>query len=143
MVIEMGRIMKNALVQQLRDSGKVSTGKLINSLQYNVVMGVDGPILELEGNSYYATIEKGRKPGKYVPISPLKEWIKAKGIETNEGKITARAYAISNAIKRKGIKASPLTDNTFKQALPLIDRIIDEAMGRKLDMMINDILNKI
>jgi len=130
---ELGRVMKNALVDQLRASGKVSTGKLINSLQINVVPGIDGPVIELAGNSYYAVIEDGRKPGKYAPISPLKQWIKAKGIESDEGKITARAYAISNSIKRKGIKATPLTDNTFNQSLPLFDRIIDDVMGRELD----------
>lgn len=130
---EMGRVMKNALVDQLRQNGKVSTGKLINSLQINVVNGINGPVVELAGNSYYAVIEDGRKPGKFAPISPLKEWIKARGIETDDAKITSRAFAISNSIKRKGIKATPLTENTFNQALPLFDRIIDDVMGRELD----------
>lgn len=140
---DMGRVMKNALIDQLKTSGKVSTGKLINSLQLNVVNGVEGPMIELAGNSYYAVIENGRKPGKYTPISPLKEWIRSKGIETDDAKITARAFAISNSIKRKGIKATPLTDKTFNQSLPLFDRIIDDVMGRELNNYINELYAKI
>lgn len=125
--------MRSALIESIKANKKVSTGSLVNSIKINVNNDPNNPSISVDGNSYYAVIEEGRKPGKYTPISPLKEWIRAKGIETDEAKITSRAFAISNSIKKKGIKASPLTENTFKQTLPLFDRIINQVMDKDLD----------
>jgi hypothetical protein len=135
--------MRSALIQSIKADKKVSTGSLINSIKIDIDANANTPSVSIDGNAYYAVIEEGRKPGKYVPISPLKEWIKAKGIETDDAKITARAFAISNAIKKKGIKANPITEKTFKQALPLFDRIINQVMDKDLDKYLEQEFSKI
>lgn len=140
---KIGAQMRSALIEGIRANKKVATGDLINSIKISVDNNGKTPSISIDGNSYFEVIETGRKPGKYVPISPLKEWIKAKGIETDPARITSRAFAISNAIKKKGVKANPIVENVYRQVLPLFDRIIDQVLDKDLEQYLQKELNKI
>jgi hypothetical protein len=102
-----------------------------------------GAVISLNGNDYITYVDEGRKPGRYAPTSALKQWIKAKGIATDEAKVSSIAFAINNKIKRQGIKARPILNAVFDQKLPLYDKIIDDVLNKDLDIYLQQQLNQL
>lgn len=138
----LGEELKKNLVQELRRNKVIASGDLLKSIQFEVKQTPNGAVVSLDGNEYITYVDKGRKPGKYAPISALKQWIKAKGIAVDEAKVSSLAFAINNKIKRQGIKARPVLERAFNQNLPLYDKIIDDALNKDLDKYLNETLNK-
>ena len=138
-----GEELKKNLIQELRRTKAIASGDLINSLNIDIEKTPDGAIISLGGNEYITFIEKGRKPGKYAPIKALEKWVMAKGLATDEKKVTALAFAINNKIKKKGIKARPVLENAYSDGLPMYNKIIDEVLNKDLDKFLQDKLNNI
>ena len=134
----LGEELKKNLIEELRKKKAIATGGLIQSLKIDVTPTLTGAVVTLNGNDYVTYIDKGRKAGKYAKISPLKQWVKAKGIATDDAKVTAIAFAINNKIKREGIRPRPILEQVFSQHLPMYNRIIDEALNKDLDKFLNE-----
>lgn len=141
--IALGDQLKNNLVQELRRTKAVASGGLINSLKIDVEKTDDGAIISLAGNDYITFIEKGRKRGKYAPLKPLEKWVRAKGLATEQKKVTSIAFAINNKIKREGIKPRPILENTFNNNLPMYDKIVSDALDKDLNKYLEQKLNNI
>jgi hypothetical protein len=69
---------------------------------------------------YWQNVNDGRKPGKYVPIKPLMDWIRHKGFNKNKktGKfqkfnIKGMAFAVSKNIQKFGISPTNFYDDAF------------------------------
>lgn len=139
----LGDELKKNLIQELRRTKAIASGDLLKSINFTVQFTPKGAVINLNGNDYITYIDEGRKPGKYAKISPLKQWVKAKGIATDDAKVTAIAFAINNKIKREGIKARPILEKTFDQNLPLYDKIIDEVLNKDLDKYLQQKLNEL
>ena len=139
----LGDELKKNLIQELRRTKAIASGDLINSLKITIEKTDDGGVISLNGNDYIIYIDKGRKPGKYAPLSPLKQWIRNKGIATDEKKVTALAFAINTKIKKQGIKPRPILDRSFDQNLPLYDKIVGDILNKDLDKFLNDKLNEL
>lgn len=71
-VKEMGDIIKS--------KGAVASGKLLNSLQYDVQFnnGVWQLLIEYVDYGYF--VDKGRNPGRFPPMQSIKKWMSLKGI---------------------------------------------------------------
>jgi hypothetical protein len=139
-----GDELKKNLIQELRRTKAIASGELLKSIQFDVKQTSDGgAIITLNGNDYITYVDKGRKPGKYAPTSALKEWIKTKGIATDDGKVTAIAYAINNKIKRQGIKPRPVLERAYSNGLPMYNKIIDDNLNEDLDNYLNETLNNL
>lgn len=141
--IALGDQLKNNLVQELRRTKAVASGGLINSLKIDVEKTDDGAIISLAGNDYITFIEKGRKRGKYAPLKPLEKWVRAKGIATDQKRVTSIAFAINNKIKREGIKPRPILENTFNNNLPMYDKIVSDALDKDLNKYLEQKLNEL
>jgi len=98
---------------------KIKTGALYKSIDVNFNPQKNEIIVSML--DYWADVNYGRKPGKYVPIKPLMAWIRAKGF--NKSKETGRfqkfnikgmAFAVSKNIERFGIAATYFYDDAFK-----------------------------
>lgn len=114
--------------QKLQAGNKVASGNLINSLSYRYRQAGNNYTLEITGAPYLINVDRGRRPGKYVPIQPLINWIKVRRIpikiipnvqgntqarktaqkNAREKAIRGMAFAISTKIKQRGIKAFPI-----------------------------------
>ena len=139
-----GSELKKNLILEMRRTGSIATGSLLNSLQMEVTKCADGnAVVSIAANDYITNIEEGRKPGKYAPISPLKEWIKAKGIATDDKKVTSIAFAINNKIKKEGIKPRPILEKAYTSGLPMYDTIITDVLNNDLDKYLNEALNNL
>ena len=72
---------------------------------------------------YAKYVDSGRRAGK-VPIKPILEWIKRNNIRAEGASQVGLAYAIANSISKKGIKARPFLDETYKLISKEVDSII-------------------
>jgi hypothetical protein len=140
---DLGDELKKSLIQELRRTKAIASGDLLKSVNFTIEMTPVGAVISLNGNDYITYVDEGRKPGKYAPTSALKQWIKAKGIATDEAKVSAIAFAINNKIKRQGIKARPILNAAFEQKLPLYDKIIDDVLNKDLDIYLQQQLNEL
>ena len=107
------------------DGDKVASGKLLESISYNIVVGTDGePIIQLNYQDYLKYVNRGRKKeAKKVPISPLLEWISIRGIrprdrrgrfvENNLQNRTKLAFAIQTNIYKYGIRKTNIFDESY------------------------------
>lgn len=139
----LGDELKKNLIQELRRTKAIASGDLLKSIQFDVKATDDGAVVTLNGNNYITYVDKGRKPGKYAPTSALRQWIKAKGIATENAKVTAVAFAINNKIKREGIKPRPVLERAYSNGLPMYDKIIDDNLNEDLDAYLNKALNNL
>jgi len=121
-------------------SDKVASGSLYDSIE--AIPSKDGIFIFM--NSYGKFVNKGRQAGKYVPIKPLEEWVKARGLSWKDknGKAMSTktmAIIISKNIKNVGIPALPFG---------WMDYAIEELYKNKdlenllVDMTVDDLINK-
>jgi len=97
---------------------KTKTGNLYNSIKVKFDVASDTIVVSML--DYWQNVNDGRKPGKYVPIKPLMEWIRHKGFNKNKktGKfekfnIKGMAFAVSKNIQKFGIAPTNFYDDAF------------------------------
>ena len=73
-------------------------------LQRSVRFTVDERSLKVFAEDYIYYLEHGRKPGKFPPIAPIKQWIEEKNL-TFDIPIASLAFLIARKIARKGTTA--------------------------------------
>jgi hypothetical protein len=96
---------------------KKKTGNLYNSI--NVSFDSDANRMRVQMLDYWKNVNDGRQPGTYVPLEPLKKWIRIKGLNRDpKGRfkkfnIKGVAAAISKSIKENGIQPTNFYDDSF------------------------------
>lgn len=135
---------------------KVASGKLLNSLSSKLVPGQGGQpgYLEITYADYFEYVNQGRRPGvSKVPIQPLLDWIKIKGIKPRQiknpnrsqrGRFAKRgknwelrlAFAIQKNILKYGIRPANIYDKTleslddiFTNPPPELEQAYNELYG--------------
>jgi hypothetical protein len=113
---------------------KTKTGSLYNSIDVQFNKGDNEIVVTML--DYWQYVNDGRKPGKYVPIKPLMQWIRAKGFNKNKqtGKfqkfnIKGTAFAISKNIQKFGIAPTYFYDNAFNIFEKEFENEAYEALG--------------
>jgi hypothetical protein len=94
-----GKQVTNEMKNRLIGYDKVASGNLLKSIGYQLEETSPG-ILELTFfmADYGVYVDKGRKPGKMPPLSPIKKWLRIKGLPEKA------AFPIAKNIGRFGIK---------------------------------------
>ncbi len=96
-----GQFIINELAKELIKQDHRATGKLISSLNYDTIQRSSSATLLINMEDYGKFVNTGRKRGAAkVPIDALVEWIKQKGIETNNKKVLGMAFAIQKTIQK-------------------------------------------
>ncbi len=96
---------------------KTKTGNLYNSIQVSFDPAQNR--MKVNMLNYWKYVNDGRQPGKYVPLQPLMEWMKRKGMNRDtrgrfkKFNIKGVAFAISKSIKKFGIQPTNFYDNSF------------------------------
>jgi len=116
-----------------------NSGKLRNSIKYNVNVSKSGKsfAFDISMEDYGENVDKGRKPGKGIPVNELLKWIKSKPIrvrdlKTNsfvkqtESRINSLAFLINRKIKEKGIAATNFLSDPFSKEFKDLP---DDVMG--------------
>ena len=96
--------LRTEMINELLAQGHSNTGKLIDSIDKEIIHSTD--FIQLNGTFifYGKFVDTGRRAGaRKVPIAALEEWIKQKGFESEAKKIKGMAFAIQKTIFDKGI----------------------------------------
>lgn len=112
---------------------KVATGNLRDSIEAVWDNSSNSVIIEML--YYWKFVNDGREPGKYVPIKPLEEWAKKRGIENPR----SAAFGISTNIKKFGIEPTYFYDKAFIE----FDKNYGPDLERDLLQKVEDFFNKI
>ena len=123
----LGKDVVEELQKQLKAKNKVATSNLVNSLSYKTVQLLQDFVINFSYEDYGKWVELGRKPGKYAPISKIKEWCKIKGIDES------LAYPINYKIYKFGIKPTPFVQDVLKSNL------INESINKMEEILSKDI----
>jgi hypothetical protein len=97
------------------------TGKLVQSVNYEVKVDGDSYIVGLNLEEYWKYVEKGRGAGKFPPLSKIQEWIKAKPVIPRplaSGKLPTEkqlAYLIGRKIAKEGTQGQHIMDKTIEE----------------------------
>lgn len=107
---------------------KVASGKLKNSIGYEVITGPNGsPTLEISYIDYFENVNLGRRPKKKkVPIKALLDWIKIRGIAAQNANgipipPLSLAFAIQTNIYKFGIRKANIYDKGLDELFNFID----------------------
>lgn len=103
----LGRLSVKLLKEELIFQQHVATGQLLDSINYRLESITGGLRMGVYAIPYSIFVDSGRKAGvTRVPIAPLIEWIKVKGIATDDKEAKSIAFAIQEKIFREGIPTS-------------------------------------
>lgn len=140
MVNQVGKDLVIELTNELLKADKKASGKLINSLKYEVIEVLGNLMIRLKAETYLTFVDQGRKPGKMPPISPIMKWIDIRGIKPRSGQSkSGLAFAIAKSIGRKGIKPTYV----IKKAKDNIMAAKKEILAKAAQKDVMDALNKI
>lgn len=98
---------------------KVASSNLVRSIKST--FNIPTMELDLSMEDYAQWVDEGRRPGKGVPIDPLMQWIREKGLKGRDKKtgkyITneSLAFLISMGIKHYGIQPTNFLKTSAKQ----------------------------
>ena len=132
------------LGRQLIQADKVASGKLLKSLNYQVIEVLENVLIKINAEDYLSVVDKGRRPGKMPPISPIKKWmeirkIKGRGKDGRFIKQDQAAFLIARAIGKNGIKPT----NVIKKSIDTILKTKKELLSKAAAKDVQNLLNKI
>lgn len=81
---------------------------------------------------YSEYVDKGRRPGKMPPVDDILEWMRDNRISVSGIPNRSLAFAISNSIANKGIKARPFVEEFTDQIVLLMERQLSESINKSL-----------
>jgi hypothetical protein len=119
------------------------TGSLYKSI--NVSFNSENNEIIVKMLDYWRFVNDGREPGKYVPLKPLMEWIRAKGWNRDpKGRfkkfnIKGAAFGVSTNIKKFGIEPTYFYDKAFQK---FEEKFADDAV-RALGIDITNFFQKV
>jgi hypothetical protein len=128
---------------------KVATGKLLNSITYDVEIDTNGDAtLVLSYIDYFNNVLFGRRAQKKkVPVSAILDWIKVRGLQgrNTKGQFIPRlsfAFAIQTNIYKFGIRPANIYDGGLDGLLNFVDNppaALREEWGDVFDMIAEDV----
>ena len=133
------------LINQLLIADKAASGKLIKSLDYEVIELLDNLMIRLHSEPYLINVDKGRRAGaKPPPSSAILPWIKLRSIRGRDSKgrfITDKSlsFIIARSIGIKGIRPT----NVIQKAKENIIKKKTEILAKAATKDVMDALNKI
>lgn len=98
-----------------------ASGKLVQSVNYEVKVDGDSYIVGLNLEDYWYYVEKGRKAGKFPPVGNIMKWIKMKPVlprPLKNGKLPTEkqlAFLIGRKIANEGTEGKHIMDRTVEE----------------------------
>jgi hypothetical protein len=134
---EYGADYVKVITKLLLSAGKRSSGKLIKSLSSKIQDDANKVQLIIEAENYFDVVDKGRKPGKFPPISAISKWASINGISQES------VFPIAKKIFKYGIKPTNIIDKSivnFERVL--IPKLEDDVAINTEDMVFDKIKNE-
>tara|TARA_R100001530_G_C4305191_1_gene151532 strand:+ start:297 stop:848 length:552 start_codon:yes stop_codon:yes gene_type:complete len=144
-----GKLQSYKVVKRKRKSD--NTGALRESLSYKVLRKGDLFILEISALDYAIYVDQGRKPGKGIPVTILKRWIKSKPVrlqkdgggfvKQTDKAINSLSFLINRKIKTFGIEPTNFMSNSVDKFQPKLAEELTPAYAAFIADKIRDKFN--
>jgi len=105
----LGAFLVDKLRKELLEQGHRSTGKLMDTMRYEINNKGDTFEILIYAQGYAKAINNGTPPGNWVNLQDLADWVERKGIASGEKDIKRAAFFIRKKIFEKGTP----TPNSF------------------------------
>jgi hypothetical protein len=125
------------IIAKLRNSNKVASGKLLNSLKEEVVENINLLELKIKGESYFQNVVDGRKPGAYPPLGPLYQWARIKGIPKEA------VFPIARSIYKFGIEPDPAFARLNEELVSGLKTGVEKSMSEDIKQELRSIKTNI
>ena len=93
--------------------------------------------VHLIAEDYLRYVDKGRRPGKFPPVTAIRDWVRTKGLPERA------VYPIGRAIAIKGIEAlnivNPTIDKVEATFLPEYEKELERIVGV---VLVNDVFSE-
>ena len=123
-------------------AGQQVTGKTIESLEIRNTTERSG---QLWGASYIGVLDKGRKPGAFPPLYPIRQWVIARGIDRAWGmSSTSAAFIIARRIAEFGTNLFQRGGRTdiLQDPFERFEKRLMEAVGAESVRILNQTFEK-
>lgn len=147
---EYGEALRNEYQDNLIRDNKIASGKLLNSIEYEVQFDERSIWLQFRMEDYYKWVENGRAPGRFPPPDKILEWIRIKPVvpDNRTGKLPTEqqlTFLISRKIAEQGIEPGnqlhSAIDNTWTQWEERIDEAIAQDVSEAIDIIFSSFFN--
>lgn len=119
-----GKALIDEIKTRLVQEGKISSGRLLNSLSYNTIQSIEGWTIEILAEKYLEFVERGRKPGKMPPIVDIQKWVVQKPVKFIGKTDSQTAFIIAKSIGRRGIVPTNIIQKSINKVISNIENII-------------------
>lgn len=119
-----GKALIDEIKMRLIQEGKISSGRLLNSLSYNTIQSIEGWTIEILAEKYLEFVDKGRKPGKMPPIGDIQKWVIQKPVKFIGKTDSQTAFIIAKSIGKKGIVPTNIIQKSIDKVISNIEKII-------------------
>lgn len=119
-----GKALVDEIKMRLIQEGKVSSGRLLNSLSYNTIQSIEGWTIEILAEKYLEFVDRGRKPGKMPPIGDIQKWVIQKPVKFVGKTDSQTAFIIAKSIGKKGIVPTNIIQKSIDKVINNIENII-------------------
>ena len=140
------------LTNSLTEKNLISSGQLGESIKLNVQPKVKlfGQIyrMQIRMAEYGENVDKGRAPGKGLPVGVLEEWLKypntlqkvtGQDKQLSDYERKSLAFVINRSIKRKGIKPKNWIQPAFDKVTPKIAGVVEAALAEDIELTFQEI----
>lgn len=119
-----GKALIDEIKMRLIQEGKISSGRLLNSLSYNTIQSIEGWTIEILAEKYLEFVDRGRKPGKMPPIGDIQKWVIQKPVKFIGKTDSQTAFIIAKSIGKKGIVPTNIIQKSIDKVISNIENII-------------------
>ncbi len=133
---KVGSELTSEMKTRLKGSGKVNTGKLLNSIKYKVTEKKDSVELDFTMLEYGEWVDQGRKPGKQPPLDKIRKWCIQRGIPVKA------AYPIARSIGKHGISPTYFFTTPLARRKAQISKQIEQVMRGEVVKSLEDYIKK-
>lgn len=134
-----GKELVEELARQIIQKDKIATGKLLKSLDYEVIETIKGFTIQILAEPYLMNVNDGRKPGKMPPIGKIESWVKAKPIKFPGRSVRETSFVIAKSIARLGVVPTRIVDESIKTVLQNVDSIIQAGLSKDIQNLLKKI----
>ena len=138
-----GKLLVEEYRNKLTEKNVNASYALYNSVSYVVESNVTNFEVTLNLEEHWKYIEKGRKAGKYPPISAIEKWIEIKPVlprPMSNGKLPTTkqlAYLIARKIGLEGIAPRPILQDSIDDVFALMFEELEEALMKDVQTEFN------
>ena len=119
-----------------------NSGKLERSINVSHTQDKGNYALSVHWEDYGEFVDDGRKPGKGIPVSKLKQWIvskkmtvrdaNGKSVSMTDSKLDGLAYVINRKIKNEGIKPTYFLTKPLEEMINKFANDVAYAIGEDI-----------